>query len=102
MALIKRVLNPAKKKHIEGDTFHLLFLGLNAVLYDHLWDEPIIYGNKSLVKIAITDPKKLQTLLPEHVKEIHLYVYRIEENGSLKQIGTAIKGKPTNLTVPNY
>jgi hypothetical protein len=100
--LVKRVLNPAKKNNVTGDTFHLVFLGTDAVLYDKLWDEAIIYGNKSLVRIAITDPKKLSTLLDSSVKEITVYVYKIQDTGELKKHGDPIKGLPTSLTIPNY
>jgi len=100
--LVKRVLNPAKKNNIQGDTFHLIFLGTDAVLYDGLWDEAIIYGNKALVRIAITDPRKLTTLLDKSVKEITLYIYKIQDTGELKRYGDPIKGKPTEITVPNY
>jgi hypothetical protein len=100
--LVKKVLNPEKKKNIRGNTFHLLFLGIDAVLYDELWDEPIIYGNKGLVRVAITDPRKLSTLLPIGIKDITVYVYKIQENGSLKLMGSPLKGKPTELTVPSF
>lgn len=100
--LTKRVLNPAKKKNVIGDIFHLIFLGTDAVLYDRLFDEPIIYGNKTLIRIAITDPKKLSFLLDKDVKEITLYCYKIQDNGEIKKMGSSIKGKPIDLTVPNY
>lgn len=100
--LVKRVLNPSKKNNVTGNTFHLIFLGSDAVLYDRLWDEPIIYGNKTLVRIAITDPKKLTPLLDKSVKEITLYCYRIQDSGEIKKTGDPVKGKPTELTVPNY
>ena len=100
--LVKRVLNPAKKNNVTGDTFHLVFLGTDAVLYDKLWDEAIIYGNKALVRIAITDPKKLTTLLDSSVKEITVYVYKVQDTGELKKHGDPIRGVPTSLTIPNY
>lgn len=100
--LIKKVLNPSKKKNVKGNTFHLLFLGIDAVLYDTLWDEPIIYGNKGLVRVAITDPRKLTALLPLGVKEITLYVYKLQDNGEMKSVGSPIKGLPTELTVPSF
>lgn len=100
--LVKRVLNPSKKNHVFGDTFHLIFLGTDAVLYDSLWDEPIIYGNKNLVRIAITDPKKLVTLLDKNVKQIAVFLYRVQDTGELKRQGDPIKGIPTNLVIPNY
>ena len=100
--LVKRVLNPAKKNNVVGDIFHLIFMGQDAVLYDSLWDEPIIYGNKSLVRISITDEKKLATLLEASVEEITVYIYRIQESGELKRVHDPIKGKPTDLTVPSY
>jgi hypothetical protein len=100
--IVKRVINPSKRNNIEGDIFHLLFLGTDAVLYDSLWDEPIIYGNKNLVRIAITNPKKLPSLLPNKTKEITLFVYRVSQNGELKRMGDPIKGKSTDITVPNY
>lgn len=102
MALVKRVINPSKKNNVVGSIFHLLFLGTEAVLYDSLWDEPIIYGNKTLVRIAITDPKKLTALLEEPTKEITLYVYLVQNNGEMKRKGDPVKGKPTDLVVPNY
>jgi len=100
--LIKRILNPAKKNHIEGNTFHLIFIGSDAVLYDSLWDEPIIYGPKTLVRTAIADDKKLPAFLPKNLKEIVLFVYKIQDSGELKKMGEPIKGKPTEITVPNY
>jgi hypothetical protein len=100
--LVKRVLNPTKKNKVIGNTFHLIFLGTEAVLFDSLWDEPIIYGNKNLVRIAISDPKKLVTLLDTNVKEIIVYLYRIQDTGELKKHGPPLKGKPTELIVPNY
>lgn len=100
--LVKRVLNPAKKKNVTGDKFHLIFLGNDAVLFDSLWDEPIIFGNKNLVRTAITDPKKLMTLLDKNVKEITVFLYRVQDTGELKKQGDPLKGKPTELVVPNY
>lgn len=100
--LVKRILNPAKKNHIEGDTFHLIFLGADAVLYDALWDEPIIYGPKALVRNAIIDDKKLPAQLTKGLNEITLFVYRIQSSGELKRVGEPIKGKPVDITVPNY
>jgi hypothetical protein len=100
--LVKRVLNPAKKNNVVGDVFHLLFLGADAVLFDSLWDEPIIYGNKTLVRIAVTDPKKLTEYLEPGVKEITLFVYRLQESGELKRMGDSVKGIPSELKVPNY
>lgn len=100
--LVKRIINPSKKQHIEGDTFHLIFLGADAVLYDSLWDEPIIYAPKTLVRLAITDDKKLPALLPKGIDQITLFVYEVQSNGELKRKGDAIKGKPTEITVPNY
>jgi hypothetical protein len=100
--LVKRVLNPAKKNNIVGDTFHLIFLGTDAVLYDSLWDAPIIYGNKTLVRIVITDPKKLTPLLSTTVKTITLFCYQIQDSGELKKMGTPIRGIPSELNVPNY
>jgi len=100
--LVKRVLNPSKKNNVQGDTFHMIFLGTDAVLFDSQWDEAIIFGNKNLVRVAITDPKKLVTLLDKNVKEITLFIYRIQDNGELKRQGDPIKGKPTELVIPNY
>lgn len=103
MALVKRVLNPAKKSHVVGDTFHLLFLGGNdAVLYDMLWDEPIIYGNKTLVKDAVVNDKKLTKLLERNITKITVFVYRKQDDGQMKLMGQAIKGAPKDLTIPNY
>lgn len=100
--LVKRVINPAKKNNVIGDVFHLIFLGTDAVLYDSLWDEPIIYGNKNLVRIAITDKKKLTALLENSVKEITVYVYHTLETGELRRVHDPLKGLPTDLKVPNY
>lgn len=100
--LTKRVLNPPKKNHVTGDTFHLIFIGSDAVLYDGLWDEAIIYGNKALVRIAITDAKKLSSLLDPSVKEITLFVYKTQNSGEIKRVGDVIKGIPTELKIPNY
>lgn len=102
MSIVKRVINPSKKNNIIGNTFHLLFLGTDAVLYDSLWDEAIIYGNKTLVRIAITDPKKLAACLDRPDMEIALFVYKAQENGELKRKGDVIKGKLTDIIVPNY
>lgn len=99
--LVKRVLNPAKKNHVEGNTFHLIVIGTDAVLYDSLWDEPIIYGNKNLVKIAVTDKNKLTTLIDKNIKEITLFVYKPTSSGEIKKVGDPIKGKPTELKIPN-
>lgn len=100
--LVKRVINPAKKNNVIGSIFHLLFLGSDAVLYDSLWDEPIIYGNKTLVRIAITDPKKLANYLKPGTKEITLFVYRLQDSGELKRMGDSVKGLPADIKVPNY
>lgn len=100
--LVKRVLNPAKKNNIHGDHLYLLFLGTDAVLFDDLWDAPIIYGPKALVRNAINDDKKVPAYLPKTVTEITLCVYEIQNNGELKRKGEPIKGKPTDITVPNY
>lgn len=100
--LIKRVFNPSKKNKVFGDTFHLIFLGTDAVLYDALWDEAIIYGNKNLVRVAITDSKKLTPLLEKSVEQITLFLYRVQTNGELKRQGDPLKGKPTELVIPNY
>jgi hypothetical protein len=100
--LVKRVINPSKKKHVQGSIFHLLFLGTDAVLYDSLWDEPIIYGNKALARITITDPKKLTSLLEAGTTEITVYCYRVQDNGELRKMGDPIKGLPVDLRIPNY
>ena len=100
--VVKRILNPSKKNHVEGNIFHLIFLGSDAVLYDSLWDEPIIYGPKTLVRTAITDNKKLPAYLPKELKSITLFVYRIQANGKIKRMGDPITGNPIDITVPNY
>lgn len=100
--LIKRILNPAKKNEIFGNTFHLIFMGGEAVLYDSLWDAPIIYGPKAIVRNAITDDKKLAAHLPSTVKEITLFIYKIQSDGEIKKKGEPVKGSPENITVPNY
>lgn len=101
--LVKRVLNPSKKKRVHGSHFHLLFLGNeNAVLFDELWDEPIIYGQKNLVRIAITDAKKLASLLETNIENITLNIYKIQPTGELKKVHPPLIGKPTDLKVPNY
>jgi hypothetical protein len=102
MALVKRVLNPAKKRNVRGSVFSLIIFGIDAVLYDELMDEPIIYGNKNLVKDAVLSPKKLTTLLPESVTNITLFVYKKQDDGEIKKIGEALHGKPTDLKIANY
>ena len=97
-----RVMNPQKVNTIAGSVFHLLFLGVDAVLYDNMWDRPIISGNKNSVRIAITDPKKLSAHLDKHVSNITVYIYELQDNGELKRNGDPLKGKPTELNVPNY
>ncbi len=103
MALTKNVLNVAKKKKVMGSLFHLLFMKTEAVLYDDLWDAPIIYGNKRLVINAVVNEKFLLKLLQPTVKEITLHLYKKEtEDGGMKLIGKALKGEPKNLTIPMH
>lgn len=102
MALVKRVLNPAKKRNVVGSTFYLYLLGIDAVLYDELMDEPIIYGNKMLVKDAIVNPKKLTTLIPKTVQHVTLFIYKKQDDGEMKKVGEALKGRPVDLKIANY
>ena len=95
--LVKNVLNPEKKTRIEGTVFHVLFLGTDAVLYDDLWDEPIIYGNKNLVK---SKTKRLSEVLPKEVKRVMIFFYRSQQ-GEMKR-RFKFDGPIDEIIVPNY
>jgi len=100
--LQKTILNTEKKRKIVGDIFHLIFLGTEAVLYDSLLDSPIIYANKALVRNAVINPKKLTSLLPPNIKEITLFLYKINSDGKIEHFGNPLKGKPIELIIPNH
>jgi hypothetical protein len=95
--LVKNVINSNKKNHIQGTTFSVLFLGTDAVLYDELWDEAIIYGNKNVVKIKT---RNLSDLLPATVKTVTIFYY-VPYKGEMKK-RFKFDGPIGSIIVPNY
>jgi hypothetical protein len=95
--LVKNVINPNKRNHIQGTTFSVLFLGIEAVLYDELWDEPIIYGNKNVVKIKT---RNLSDILPATVKNVTIFYYAPYKGEMKKRF--KFDGPIGSILVPNY
>ena len=95
--LVKNVINPEKKNHIQGTEFHVIFLGTEAVLYDELWDSPIIYGNKNVVK---SKTKRLSDILPPTIKNVIIFYY-VPYKGEMKK-RFKFDGPIDSIIVPNY
>jgi hypothetical protein len=95
--LVKNVLNKEKKDKIFGNTFHVFFLGLSCVLYDSLFDEPIIYGNKNIVKNKV---KNLNKILSKQIRNVKITYYTIFEEELKKRF--KYDGPIDDIIVPNY
>ena len=95
--LVKNVINPEKKGRIEGRVFHVLFLGTEAVLFDDLWDSPIIYGNKNIVKAKT---KRIAELLPDTVTNVTIFYYHPYSYEMKKRF--KYEGPIDKIIVPNY
>ena len=95
--LIKNVITTEKKGKIYGDTFHVFYLGVEAVLYDELFDTPIIYGNKNIVKNTLKNFKKY---LPSYIRNITIYYYQPSTNGLIKRF--KFTGPLDKVITPNF
>jgi hypothetical protein len=71
--IAQNAVNPSKRGNIKGLTFHCFLLDINtAILFDKSMDEPIVWGNKNVVKGII---RKLPELLENTTARVRIVYY---------------------------
>jgi hypothetical protein len=71
--IAQNAINPSKRGKIEGFTFHVFMLDLHtAIMFDRNMSEPIIWGNKNIVKATI---RKLPELLDNTTARVRVIFY---------------------------
>ena len=96
--IAQNAINPSKRGKINGFTFHVFLLDINtAIMFDRDLSEPIISGNKNVVKATI---RKLPELLDNSTARVRILYY----TPGLPEFKMKFKydGPITKIVVPPY
>jgi len=93
----QNAINPSKRGNIIGLTFHFFLLDANtAVLYDREMTNPIIWGNKTVVKSTV---RKLPELIGNTTAEVRVMFYTMRPPEFRMKF--KYEGPITKILIPN-
>jgi hypothetical protein len=96
--IVPNVINPNKRDKIIGSTFHVFFLENNTVsVYDKFMDEPVIRGNKAIVRATI---KNFKDHLPKSTTRVRIFFYK--HSPPEFKMKMKYDGLTSGIIVPNY
>ena len=83
--LSANIVNSNKKDNIQGNCFHIFYPDLHtAMLFDRDLSEPIIFGNKNIVRTHLKTIDKLMNV-PDTTK-VRIYSYILDNQSGYRRI----------------
>jgi hypothetical protein len=96
--IVPNVINPNKRGKIVGSTFHVFFLADNTVsVYDKFMDEPVIRGNKAIVRATL---KNFKDHLPKSTTRVRIIFYKLVPPDFKMKM--QYDGLTSGIIVPSY